>query len=78
MTVTCPSCYHTTPVLAKSPEERAVCLRCRAPIPPELLAADSPAADAGGTPLAETAGVHPVAAYTGTPGGSPAASTSPL
>lgn len=69
--VTCPACYHTTPLLGGTAEAPAVCLRCRAPIPPELLAADGPAADAGGAALSDTAPVHPVAAYTGTPGGSP-------
>jgi MFS family permease len=69
--ITCPSCLHSTPVLARSPDEPAVCLRCRAPIPPELLAPDSPATEITGAAPTDTAGVHPVAPYTGTPGGSP-------
>jgi hypothetical protein len=67
--VTCPSCLHNTPVLTNAPGASAVCLRCRAPIPADLLAPPHPAG--AETPAATTSTPgHPVTPYTGTPGGS--------
>src|SRR4051794_879246 len=66
--ITCPACLHTTPVLSHTPGTPITCLRCRAVIPAEALVGPGPD---GGAP-AQTAGTHPVQAFTGVPGGSPA------
>lgn len=70
--VTCPSCFHTTPVLSREPGAAVACLRCRAPIPPELFAPEEPRPE-GEEPAPETepAG-YEVTPHTGTPGGTPA------
>jgi hypothetical protein len=67
--VTCPSCLHTTPVLAGAPGAAPVCLRCRAPLPPELLAPAGTSAEGEASAAARPAGFE-VAPFTGVPGGS--------
>jgi hypothetical protein len=65
--ITCPACLHSTPVLSRGGDAPVVCLRCRAPIPTELLAPAEPLPE--GAEPAPTPAVHAVAPYTGTPGG---------
>lgn len=70
--VTCPSCLHNTPALANSPGAPAVCLLCRAPIPPKLLAPAAVANEGDEAAGIAAAMSYRIAPYTGTPGGSPA------
>jgi hypothetical protein len=60
--VTCPSCFRSTPVLGRTADAPALCLFCRAPLPDS--AAPQPA-EAG-----EPVPAFDVHVFTGTPGGS--------
>ena len=67
--ITCPACLHSTPVLSRGGDAQVVCLRCRAPIPAELLAPTEPLPE--GAEPAPTPAVHAVESFVAAPGGSP-------